>query len=56
MRRTLDCCAEARLSCSGGPLAPVNMANSMENAGSSTISGSKEAMEVPICENFAYEI
>ena len=35
-----------RLSFSGGPLPPVNMADSMENGGSSTVSGSKEAMEV----------
>ena len=39
--------AKARLSFSGGPHAPVNMADSMENAGSWTVSGSKEAMEVP---------
>ena len=35
------------LSFSGGPHVPVNMADSMENAGSWTVSGSKEAMEVP---------
>ena len=39
--------AESRLGFSGGPHAPVNMADSMENAGSWTVSGSKEAMEVP---------
>ena len=32
---------KARLSFSGGPHAPVNMAESMENAGSWTVSGSK---------------
>ena len=47
MRRTYERCAKARLSLSGGPHAPVNMADSMENAGSWTVSGSKEAMEVP---------
>ena len=31
----------------GGPHAPVNMADRMENAGSWTVSGSREAMEVP---------
>ena len=44
-----------------GPHAPVNMAESMENDGSSTVSGSKETVEVPeelqlICENLAYQI
>ena len=47
MRRTFERGAKARLSFSGGPHAPVNMADSMENAGSWTVSGSKEAMEVP---------
>ena len=47
MRRTIERGAKARLSFSGGPHAPVNMADSMENAGSWTVSGSKEAMEVP---------
>ena len=47
MRRTSERCTKARLSFSGGPHAPVNMADSMENAGSWTVSGSKEAMEVP---------
>ena len=46
MRRTYERGTKARLSLSGGPHAPVNMADSMQNAGSSTISGSKEAMEV----------
>ena len=47
MRRTYERGTKARLSFSGGPHAPVNMADSMENAGSWTVSGSKEAMEVP---------
>ena len=47
MRRTYERGARARLSFSVGPHAPVNMADSMENAGSWTVSGSKEAMEVP---------
>ena len=47
MRRTYERDAKARLSFSGGPHTPVNMADSMENAGRSTVSGSKEAMEVP---------
>ena len=47
MRRTFERGAKARLSFSDGPQAPVNMADSMENAGSWTVSGSKEAMEVP---------
>ena len=33
MRRTFERVTKARLSFSGGPLAPVNMADSMENAG-----------------------
>ena len=45
MRRTYERGAKARLSFSGGPHAPVNMADSMENAGSWTVSESKEAME-----------
>ena len=32
---------------SGKPHAPVNMVDSMQNAGSLTVSGYKEAMEVP---------
>ena len=47
MRRTHERGTKARLSFSGGPHVPVNMADSMENAGSWTVSGSKEAMEVP---------
>ena len=47
MHRKYELDTKARLSFSGGPHAPVNMADSMENAGSWTISGSKEAMEVP---------
>ena len=47
MRRTFEHGAKARPSLSGGPHAPVNMADSMENTGSWTVSGSKEAMEVP---------
>ena len=47
MRRTLERGTKARLIYSGGPHAPVNMTDSMENAGSWTVSGSKEAMEVP---------
>ena len=46
MCRTYEHGTKARLSFSGGPHAPVNMADSMENAGSWTVSGSKEAMEV----------
>ena len=34
MRRTFERYTKARLSFSGGPHAPVNMADSMENAGS----------------------
>ena len=45
-QNVLRCGTKARLSFSGGPLPPVNMADSMENAGSLTVSGSKEAMEV----------
>ena len=47
MRRRFKRCIKARLSFSGGPHAPVNMAHSMENAGSWTVSGSKGAIEVP---------
>ena len=43
----LECYTKARLSFSGGPHAPVNMADSMGSAGSWTVSGSKEVMEVP---------
>ena len=46
MHRTFECGTKARLSFSGGPHAPVNMADSMENDSSWTVSGSKEAMEV----------
>ena len=41
-RRTYERGTRARLSFSGGPHAPVNMAGSMENAGSWTVSGSKK--------------
>ena len=60
MRRASKRGTKTRLSFSGGPHAPVNMAGSIENAGSWTVSGSKEAMEVP--KNFkdlrklAYEL
>ena len=47
MRRTFECGAKARLSFPGGPHVPVNMADSMENASRSTVSGSGEAMGVP---------
>ena len=47
MRRTFKRGTKARLSFSGGSHVLVNMADSMENAGSWTVSGSKEAMEVP---------
>ena len=47
MRRTYERGTKARLSFSGGAHAPVNMADSMENVGSWTVSGSKEAIEVP---------
>ena len=46
MCRTFECVTKARLSFAGESHAPVNMADSMENAGSWTVSGSKEAMEV----------
>ena len=46
MHRTYERCTKVRLSFSVTPQAPVNMADSMENAGSWTVSGSKEAMEV----------
>ena len=46
MRRTFEYSTKARLSFSGGPHAPANMSDSMENAGSWTVSGSKKAMEV----------
>ena len=46
MRRTYERGTRARLNFSGGPHAPVSMAESI-NAGSCTDSGSKEAMEVP---------
>ena len=45
MRRRCECCTKARLP-SGGSHAPVNMADSMEDAGRWTVSGFKEAMEV----------
>ena len=47
MRRTIESTTKARLSFSGGPHVPVNMAKSMENAGNWTVSGAKEAMGVP---------
>ena len=46
MRRTFERGTRLKLSFSGGPHAPVNMADSMENAGSWTVSGSKEVTEV----------
>ena len=46
MHRTFEYGTKARLSFSGGPHAPVNMADSMENTSSWTVSGSKEAIEV----------
>ena len=46
MRGTFERCAKARLSFSGGPHAPVNMAGSMRIS-VVELSGSKEAMEVP---------
>ena len=49
MHRTFERGAKARLSFSGGPHASANMADSMENADSWTVSGSKEAMEVLKC-------
>ena len=60
MRRASKRGTKTRFSFSGGPHTPVNMAGSIENAGSWTVSGSKEAMEVP--KNFkdlrklAYEL
>ena len=47
MRRTLKPGTKARLSFSGGPHAPVNMADSMENGGSWTVSESKKATTAP---------
>ena len=47
MCRMFECSTRVRLSFSGGPHAPVNMADSMENVGSLTVSGSKEVMELP---------
>ena len=47
MSRKFKCGAKARLRFSDGPHAPVNMVDSMANAGSSTVSGSNEMMEVP---------
>ena len=47
MRRTYERGTKERLSFFGGPHAPVNRADNMENDGSSTVSGHKEAMEVP---------
>ena len=46
MCKMSKCGAKARLSFSGRLHVLVNMADSMENAGSWTVSGSKEAMEV----------
>ena len=46
MCQTIECSTKVRLSFSGGPHTPVIMADSMENAGSWTASGSKEVMEV----------
>ena len=46
MCQTIERGTKARLTFSGGSHAPVNMADSMENAGSWTASGSKEVMEV----------
>ena len=50
MRRTFECSTRVRLSFSGGPHAPVSMADSMEHVSSLTVSGSKEVME--LSENF----
>ena len=47
MRRTSERGGKARLVFLGGPHASVNMADNVENAGSWTVSGSKETMEVP---------
>ena len=47
MCRMYERSTRVRLSFSGGPHAPVNMADSMENVGSLTVSGSKEVMELP---------
>ena len=46
MRGTFEHGTKARVSFSGAPHASVNLAGSMENAGSSIVSGSKEAMDV----------
>ena len=58
MRRSLEGSTKARLSFSGGPHVPVNMADSMENDGSCTVSGSKGARrgEARICKDLAYKI
>ena len=45
MRRTFKRGTKARLNFPGWPHAPVNMVDRMENDGSWTVSGSKEAME-----------
>ena len=46
MCQTIECSTKARLSFSGGSHAPVSyMADSTENAGSWTASGSKEVIE-----------
>ena len=48
MHTTYERCTKARLNLLWwASHAPVNMADSMENAGSWTVSGFKEAMEVP---------
>ena len=52
MRRRIERGTKARLSLSGGPHVPVNMADSLKNAGSWTVSGSKEA--IGVSKNFKY--
>ena len=46
MHRTFEHAAKARLSFLTGHALPLNMVDSMENAGSWTVSVSKEVMEV----------
>ena len=47
MRRMFERSTKGRFSFSGGPHDPVNIADSMENGGSWTVTGSTKAMEVP---------
>ena len=59
MRRTFEHGTRVRLNFSGGPHTPVNMANSIENAGSWTVSGCKEGRKSQrtsrICEKLGIQ-